>query len=118
MLARRRCLPDLALADALRRRDYLSAHEIDLRIRALEEALASTSGTLPQPSFSEVLRESLSRALGGGVAGAAAMSVQVLTLMWLRTTLYYQYRCAPMHCDPLAPILLMLAPAAPLVFYV
>lgn len=31
------------------------------------------------------------RALGGGIAGALAMVVQVLALMWLRTTMNYQY---------------------------
>lgn len=33
-----------------------------------------------------------SRALGGGVSGAAAAVVQVLSLMWLRTTMNYQAR--------------------------
>jgi hypothetical protein len=32
------------------------------------------------------------RALGGGLSGALAGVVQVLTLMWLRTTMNYQYR--------------------------
>jgi len=32
------------------------------------------------------------RALGGGTAGAMAMGINVLTLMWLRTTINYQYR--------------------------
>lgn len=36
--------------------------------------------------------ESLRKALGGGVAGAMAMVLQVLTLMPLRTTMNYQYR--------------------------
>lgn len=31
-------------------------------------------------------------ALAGGIPGMAAMSVQVLSLMWLRTTVNYQYR--------------------------
>ena len=31
-------------------------------------------------------------ALGGGLPGASAMAVQVLSLMWLRTTVNYQYR--------------------------
>lgn len=36
--------------------------------------------------------EALKKAVGGGVAGAAAMVVQVLTLMPLRTVMNYQYR--------------------------
>jgi hypothetical protein len=32
------------------------------------------------------------RALGGGLSGAAAMVIQVGSLMWMRTTMNYQYR--------------------------
>lgn len=42
--------------------------------------------------FSAVIDKAAKRALGGGVAGAAAMGLQVGTLMWLRTTMNYQYR--------------------------
>ncbi|KAK1996341.1 mitochondrial carrier [Colletotrichum falcatum] len=38
------------------------------------------------------LRAALKRALGGGLSGAAAMVLQVLTLMPLRTIMNYQYR--------------------------
>ncbi|KAJ3214215.1 hypothetical protein HDU67_001967 [Dinochytrium kinnereticum] len=38
------------------------------------------------------LNKALSRALGGGVSGAAAMVVQVLTLMPMRTVMNYQYK--------------------------
>lgn len=34
----------------------------------------------------------LKKSLGGGLSGAAAMSFQVTSLMWLRTTMNYQYR--------------------------
>ncbi|TPX37724.1 hypothetical protein SmJEL517_g00667 [Synchytrium microbalum] len=37
-------------------------------------------------------QKSLNRALGGGMAGASAMVVQVLTLMPMRTIMNYQYR--------------------------
>lgn len=43
-------------------------------------------------SVKQVLDKSLSKALGGGKAGASAAVVQVLTLMWLRTAMNYQYR--------------------------
>lgn len=39
-----------------------------------------------------VLEKSFKRALGGGISGASAMGCQVLSLMWLRTTMNYQYR--------------------------
>ena len=32
------------------------------------------------------------KALKSGVSGASAMSIQVCSLMWLRTTVNYQYR--------------------------
>ena len=40
----------------------------------------------------DVLRQAAKRALGGGLSGAAAMATQVGSLMWLRTTMNYQYR--------------------------
>eukprot|EP00667_Euglena_gracilis_P016797 EG_transcript_17606 len=44
------------------------------------------------PPLGEVLSKAGKRALGGGLPGAAAMIAQVTTLMWLRTTMNYQYR--------------------------
>ena len=41
---------------------------------------------------SPILRKAAKKALGGGLSGALAGVVQVLTLMWLRTTMNYQYR--------------------------
>lgn len=45
-----------------------------------------------QESFAEIMNRSAKRALGGGVAGASAMVVQVSSLMWMRTAMNYQYR--------------------------
>jgi len=39
-----------------------------------------------------ILAKSKKRALGGGLAGAGAMGVQVMSMMWLRTTMNFQYR--------------------------
>lgn len=39
-----------------------------------------------------VLKKALARAGQGGLAGAAAMVINVCTLMWMRTTINYQYR--------------------------
>ncbi|EGD81234.1 MC family transporter [Salpingoeca rosetta] len=52
----------------------------------------ATKDTSTPPSVQEVLAKAGKRALGGGGAGAAAMVTQVCTLMWLRTTMNYQYR--------------------------
>eukprot|EP00005_Dracoamoeba_jomungandri_P000484 CAMPEP_0174252526 /NCGR_PEP_ID=MMETSP0439-20130205/1961_1 /TAXON_ID=0 /ORGANISM="Stereomyxa ramosa, Strain Chinc5" /LENGTH=322 /DNA_ID=CAMNT_0015333077 /DNA_START=23 /DNA_END=991 /DNA_ORIENTATION=- len=49
-------------------------------------------GEKQQISWSKVREKALARALGGGTAGAMAMMGQVLSLMWLRTTMNYQYR--------------------------
>ena len=45
-----------------------------------------------QPPAGEILKKAGKRALGGGLPGAVAMGVQVLTLMPLRSTMNYQYR--------------------------
>merc|ERR1719182_1307924 len=46
----------------------------------------------PKQSFGETMKKAGYRALGGGVSGAAAMVIQVGSLMWMRTTMNYQYR--------------------------
>uniref|UniRef100_A0A7S3PQB5 Mitochondrial carrier protein n=1 Tax=Aplanochytrium stocchinoi TaxID=215587 RepID=A0A7S3PQB5_9STRA len=45
-----------------------------------------------EKSLKDVLVASGKRAIGGGVPGGAAMIIQVVSLMWLHTTLNYQYR--------------------------
>ena len=64
-----------ALASAVKQRDFLRAHAIDQRIRALEAELGSATGDAP--TMGVVLQQSLRAALGGGLTGAAAMGVQV-----------------------------------------
>ena len=58
---------------------------------AARSAPASSSSGVP-PGAPSPLRRAFRDALGGGVPGAAAMGVQVTALMWLRTTMNYQYR--------------------------
>lgn len=45
-----------------------------------------------KPTLKETLQKAGKRALGGGLPGAAAMGIQVTSLMWMRTTMNYQYR--------------------------
>merc|ERR1719387_275935 len=45
-----------------------------------------------KPTFGEKMKKAGFRALGGGFSGAAAMVIQVGSLMWMRTTMNYQYR--------------------------
>ncbi len=40
----------------------------------------------------DTLKKAAWKATGGGLAGAAAMFVNVGTLMWMRTTVNFQYR--------------------------
>lgn len=51
-----------------------------------------SSPTEPQLSTSEIFEKARKRALAGGLAGSAAMAIQVTALMWMRTTMNYQYR--------------------------
>jgi len=53
---------------------------------------ANNNAQVATPSSYDVIKKATSRALGGGGAGAAAMACQVTTLMWMRTTMNYQYR--------------------------
>ena len=43
--------------------------------------------------LSRVLGTAVKHAAGGGAAGALAMSANVAALMWVRTTVCFQYRC-------------------------
>mmetsp|Transcript_38241 Transcript_38241/g.46659 ORF Transcript_38241/g.46659 Transcript_38241/m.46659 type:complete len:286 (+) Transcript_38241:122-979(+) len=45
-----------------------------------------------KPTVNEILNKAANSAFRGGLAGSAAMVVQVGALMWMRTTLNYQYR--------------------------
>ncbi|VVU94848.1 Mitochondrial carrier protein [seawater metagenome] len=40
----------------------------------------------------KILRKSFDKAVNSGISGASAMAIQVTSLMWLRTTMNYQYR--------------------------
>eukprot|EP00180_Rhodochaete_pulchella_P001708 Plantae.Rhodophyta-Rhodochaete_pulchella.ctg2570.p1 GENE.Plantae.Rhodophyta-Rhodochaete_pulchella.ctg2570~~Plantae.Rhodophyta-Rhodochaete_pulchella.ctg2570.p1 ORF type:complete len:296 (+),score=39.32 Plantae.Rhodophyta-Rhodochaete_pulchella.ctg2570:1309-2196(+) len=51
--------------------------------------MASENETAP---MNDIVRNAARKALGGGTAGAIAMVVNVSTLMWMRTTVNYQYR--------------------------
>ena len=57
----------------------------------VRHANGSTSSS-PWPEITRVLKRCLTRAGSGGLPGAAAGVLQVLTLMWMRTVINYQYR--------------------------
>lgn len=52
----------------------------------------STEEKKPTPSFKEVMQKAGASAMRGGTAGAVAMGANVACLMWMRTTINYQYR--------------------------
>eukprot|EP00984_Skeletonema_dohrnii_P010469 scaffold4071_cov155-Skeletonema_dohrnii-CCMP3373.AAC.1 len=54
--------------------------------------VASAAADAPAIDTKAIFNKAAKKALGGGKAGAAAAVVQVLTLMWLRTAMNYQYR--------------------------
>ncbi|CAM9847928.1 unnamed protein product [Ectocarpus sp. 4 AP-2014] len=56
------------------------------------ELVAQASTAAASVDVGAILAKAGNRALGGGASGAAAAVVQVLTLMWLRTTMNYQYK--------------------------
>lgn len=58
----------------------------------LEKHADSPTAVHENMPMGEVLKKAGARALGGGLPGACAMVVQVGGLMWLRTTMNYQYR--------------------------
>eukprot|EP00198_Chlamydomonas_reinhardtii_P008578 XP_001697915.1 predicted protein [Chlamydomonas reinhardtii] len=66
-----------------------------MRVVAASPAESTATTTRPAPSpkpLGQVLADAGNKALGGGLPGMAAMATQVLSLMWLRTTINYQYR--------------------------
>lgn len=59
---------------------------------SLDKFPTNTISEAAAVDFQSILQKSTRKALGGGKAGAAAAFCQVLTLMWLRTSMNYQYR--------------------------
>jgi hypothetical protein len=54
--------------------------------------MAEAQATKPKIDTWGILSKAAKRAGEGGLAGAAAMGINVVTLMWMRTTVNYQYR--------------------------
>jgi len=42
----------------------------------------------------EIMTKASKRALSGGIAGMGAQAINVVTMMWMRTIMNYQYRTA------------------------
>lgn len=74
---------------------YNASEHISFLQRMSYDAMFSPSHVRmaqPSPTPPSILETAWSSALRGGIPGMAAMGVQVSTLMWLRTTMNFQYR--------------------------
>ena len=97
---RRDFLNSMALATAtivlLDPIEEAKAEELKLPNENNDESLATgTSEVISDAAvldWNGIFQKASKRALGGGKAGAYAAVVQVLSLMWLRTSMNYQYR--------------------------
>jgi hypothetical protein len=70
---------------------------VEMRKKQPQEATVTTTSTITAPAaasseFSVALTKAKQAALQSGIPGMLAMAVQVVTMMWLRTTINYQYR--------------------------
>lgn len=81
----------LASASELSDDSQSSSHEKLQPKIVIQQNQNSTSGGEPM-KINEILIKAGKRGLGGGVAGAIAGVVQVLSLMWIRTIINYQCR--------------------------
>jgi len=52
----------------------------------------TTTSAKSGPTMSEIMNKASKKALTGGLAGMGAQGINVLTLMWMRTIMNYQYR--------------------------
>jgi len=62
------------------------------KVDVLKGGVQNATGAAEPEELSAILERAGKRALGGGLPGAMAMGIQVCSLMWLRTTMNYQYR--------------------------
>merc|ERR1719499_2612861 len=56
------------------------------------DAATATPVAPAAPSLTTILDKASKKALSGGIAGMGAQAINVLTLMWMRTIMNYQYR--------------------------
>ena len=60
--------------------------------KAKSKNMQGFSTPKPAMGMGDIFRRAAKKGLGGGIPGAMAGAVQVLTLMWIRTIINYQYR--------------------------
>eukprot|EP01039_Chlorochromonas_danica_P011001 gene11001-12249_t len=67
-------------------------HSCSLPLLTRSSRRQQAAGSLQAIDWAAVATQASEKALSGGMAGASAAALQVLTLMWLRTAVNYQYR--------------------------
>jgi hypothetical protein len=74
--------------------DFEACHRIQENIKGIQTELGmeKTAKAIEPLNRAEIFQKAKNRALSGGAAGALAMFLQVGSLMWMRTTMNYQYR--------------------------
>merc|ERR1712220_34460 len=77
---------------AAKRHNFKAAGEIEKQIGAIVAGQQEKAAQKKTPTAGEIMQKAADRAFRGGLAGMAAMVLQVCTLMWMRTTMNYQYR--------------------------
>ena len=68
------------------------------------ENMANDAKAKPPQELSVILASAAQKALGGGVSGALAMIVQVVALMWMRTTINFQHKYGMSTSEALATL--------------
>lgn len=81
-----------ASAFSITRRATKDREEETARTLALRNQELNNTSTSNNMTLNQILIKAGKRGIGGGIPGAIAGAVQVLTLMWLRTIINYQYR--------------------------
>lgn len=70
----------------------LQANAMSPPLSVSDATALTTTSTPKNVDWKGILQKASKKAVGGGKAGASAAVVQVCSLMWLRTSMNYQYR--------------------------
>jgi hypothetical protein len=80
---------EIVVNDSSRSNNEKQKKGVDFSSESLSAADVAAAAPV---DWNEIFQKASKKALGGGKAGASAAVVQVLSLMWLRTSMNYQYR--------------------------
>jgi hypothetical protein len=84
-------IPDVAQAAAVAVTVEEEIPQNNLEMSSVISA-AADAAAVPAVDWNAIFQKASKKALGGGKAGASAAVIQVFSLMWLRTSMNYQYR--------------------------